>query len=352
MDYYSLCRGKVSGSEDYASTHLTEAPESISVPDSLSLGVILIQFSDYQTNWDGMGSVKDTISLDRYIFNNYYDMLFSEGIYIGFNVHPDENNEVFGSMRDYYLEVSHARPGGQFSLTGNILNDVDGNNVPIWYTASHPKSYYDSLALQDRSLKNEAIAMANNNGFNTDNYDKLCIIYAVQLGSNGHSLNSQADYVGGTFYITGEKVQNAFAHIGIHCHEFGHLLGLADSYHGAANDPPSYGRWGLMGTGYKNGPNYGSQPVHIAGPNKAKLQFAPVVNLNEDLYSQTIYPTSNNNSCILFLKEITFWIEMPLGPILEKETFTIENRQKIAGTFDQSLPGEGLLIFNPTSTVD
>ena len=88
-------------------------------------------------------------------------------------------------MRDYYLEVSHARLGGQFYLTGSILNDVDGNNVPIWYTASHTKAYYgDTLSIDDTTFAYEAITLANNNGFNTNNYDKLCIIYAGSIDNS------------------------------------------------------------------------------------------------------------------------------------------------------------------------
>ncbi|HDQ00418.1 MAG TPA: hypothetical protein ENN22_14720 [bacterium] len=189
--------------------------------------------------------------------------------------------------------------------------------------------------MKDETLANEAINLA---GSAVNNYDKLCIIYAGQLGTKGNSLNPQANAIGGTWYITSEKVNNAFSHIGIHCHEFGHLLGLTDHYNGAAPNTSSYGRWGLMGTGYKNGPNYGSQPAHIAGASKVNLGFVPVINLTESSFGQTIYPTSNNNYNILFCREITFWIENPpLSPVLIEEKIIIENRQKTANTFDHSV---------------
>ena len=110
-----LCAKNVSGSDDYASTHHTEVLESITVPDSLSLGVILIQFSDWETNKDAEGSngPAPVYEAGKYKFQHFNNMLFSEAIYIESDLHPD-NHDVFGSMRDYYLEVSHARPGGNF----------------------------------------------------------------------------------------------------------------------------------------------------------------------------------------------------------------------------------------------
>jgi len=346
------CAGNVLGSEDYASTHLTEAPESISVPDSMSLGVILIQFSDWATNDTARGGVGYDQEGDPiygyYEYQDYYNMLFSEGTYLGYNIHPGTNHKVFGSMRDYYLEVSHARPGGQFYLSGSILNDVDANDVPIWYTASHVKAYYgDTLSHNDTTFAHEAITLANNNGYNTNNYDKLCILYAGSIDNSDNCLHAHANEVNGGWYITAEKLYNVFSHIGVHCHEFAHLLGLSDHYHGDEYNVPSYGRWGLMGTGYKNGPNYGSCPAHLTGRSKVELGFVPIEDIGNNTinYAQTILPTSNNTSDILFRRAAIYpayhhgvWHE-------ETEDILIENRQQITGTFDKYLPGEGLLVY-------
>jgi len=335
-----------SWAQEYACTHLTEGPETITPPPSqLSLGVILIQFSDWQTNKDAEGSNGPAPFYEpgKYKFQHYYNMLFSAGTYIGYGKHPDDHI-VYGSMRDYYQEVSLNQ--FDFSVDSDILNNIDGNSVPIWYTASHTKAYYDSLYLENESLANEAITLANANGFNTGAYDKLAIIYAG-LANTGGSLHPQANDVGGEWYIMSEKVNNSFAHIGIHCHEFGHLLGLYDYYYeGQLLHNYSIGGWCLMGTGYKRGSNYGSCPVHLAGESKYKLGFITAETISENYIDTEINLSLYQNSNVLFRREV-IWTEQkpPLPPIEEKEIFYIENRQPVPGTFEQYLPGEGLLII-------
>lgn len=330
--------------QEYASTDLIAQPEIIiPPPDEMSIGVILIQFSDWQTNLAARGSIQYFDENDTlfYHFQNYYDLLFSVRSF----AHPD-GHTVFGSMYNYYQEVSHARPGGSFSISGEILNNVDGNGVPIWYIASHTKSYYgDTLAERNSTLRDEAVTLAQANGFNPGNYDKLCILYAGELDADHHSLHPSANRVGGEWYYIAEKFQNAFAHIGVHCHEFAHLLGLSDHYKGATYSPPSYGSWGLMGNGYKNGDNYGSRPVHMTGLSKVELAFVPVVEIDDNMMNQSILPIVASSSNIMFHRAATYRIYHHGQWHETFESFYIENRQKSNSTFDALLPGEGLLIY-------
>lgn len=111
-------------------------------------------------------------------------------------------------------------------------------------------------------------------GFNmtTNSTTKMVYIYAGNY--HGGGLNPQVDYIGGEHYIMSEvwggrghydegtyATGYTFAHIGIHCHEFGHLLGLDDIYnyrHGID--------WSLMGDGCDMGPiepRKGQRPAPI-----------------------------------------------------------------------------------------
>lgn len=90
----------------------------LSLPNYLQ--VILVEFSDVKNN--------------GYKASDFTKMLFSEGTYTGTS--PD-GETVYGSMRDYYLDMS----GGNLALQGRIMNRIT-NDVPQWIALSNGKHYY------------------------------------------------------------------------------------------------------------------------------------------------------------------------------------------------------------------
>ena len=91
--------------------------------DSLKLGVLFIQFSDWETNINARGSIKETDpEMQYYHYSDYWNLLFSEGTYksedpIHFNpetmISSPNERAIYGSMTDYWKEVSY----GKFKLS-------------------------------------------------------------------------------------------------------------------------------------------------------------------------------------------------------------------------------------------
>lgn len=109
----------------------------------------------------------------KYTYENYWDMIFSNGTYVGDSLHPDwqshngrfdtldgENYrlEVFGSIRDYWAEVSYNKwliypatthGAGVGKYQTGIINNIDSTSVPgkkfvKWIMMENIKSYYGS----------------------------------------------------------------------------------------------------------------------------------------------------------------------------------------------------------------
>jgi M6 family metalloprotease-like protein len=201
-------------------------------PDSLL--VLLVQFSD---------------TLGTYHYKSQYDsLLFSSGIYTRA---PDPNHYLTcGSMRDYFYSMSR----GQFGLSGYVINGdttINGIDKINWIDLPYTYGYCDSLNMKD--FRNIVLTFAQNQGINLSSLltsHSLAIIYAGHQnykGSGGEGyggLQSIAypDTLCG-IYVVGERSGGEFMSIGLHCHEYAHIIGISeDDYKGSY----PYGCWGLM----------------------------------------------------------------------------------------------------------
>ncbi|MFQ5605105.1 MAG: immune inhibitor A domain-containing protein [bacterium] len=187
-----------------------------------TLKVLLVEFQDVKhrnPSQDGKPA---------YTFQNFEDLFFSSGTYTSSS--PD-GEQVFGSMRDYYTQMS----AGNFTLSGNVLNrDDDSDNVPDWLVLDYNKSAYTG----SRNVRTDALNKASAAGLNTstNSTTKLVVVYAGNIWLAGSLWPS----AGSTQYVTCERfhwndrgtdpTDAPFSHIGIHAHEFGHLLGFTDLY--------------------------------------------------------------------------------------------------------------------------
>ncbi len=148
-----------------------ELGNSITYKDtSLKVGILLVQFADWETNWNARGGVGynrfDTLTADtiynKYRWNHIWDMYFSMGTYYDplepdppF-IHPDAGSHqirVQGSFTDYWWEVSHknlrilpaeTHPAYGGNYRTGIINNVDtATGVIRWVTLdSTVDSYY------------------------------------------------------------------------------------------------------------------------------------------------------------------------------------------------------------------
>ncbi len=137
--------------------------------------------------------------------------------------------------------------------------------------------------------------------------------------------------------------------VGVFAHEFGHILGLPDLYD-TDYSTKGIGLFGLMGAGSWGRADErqlpGSSPSHLCAWSKYQLGFVVPVGVDRfgvnKLENQTI-PCASCNAVAYRL------LEDPGGPDWEYpgtmgEYFMVENRFRIG--FDQSLPGDGLLILH------
>ncbi|MFQ6094401.1 MAG: hypothetical protein ACE5OR_17300, partial [bacterium] len=150
-------------------------------------------------------------------------------------------------------------------------------------------------------------------------------------------------------------------HIGLHCHEFAHLLGLGDLYRSIY---PVY-HWALMGYGCDNGPEErGSCPAPICPENRYRLANGNSWLNYEEIMSNEVgkdIAYSGHNS-IVYRRELDTPVETtePLGTT-EYERFWVENRQLSGQNFNRYLPGHdnpnpeekgGLLIWHVWKWMD
>jgi len=216
-------------------------------PTIYTLKVLLVEFNDIHGR-------------SKYTCSDFKNMLGGNN----YNMSPD-GDTAYGSMNQYYQCMSN----GKVLIQPTVLNNTSGEDKPIWLRLPYDKSdYYNSL----RDIFNDAYNAGVSSGFDmsNDGNKRIAIIYAGNYygdGLNPAASIFQNDYVtsevwGGIGHYNDEDSLYTFAHIGIHCHEFGHTLGFWDIYVGNAYDL----NWSLYGNGDKNGntnPSKGQCPAPI-----------------------------------------------------------------------------------------
>lgn len=279
----------------------------------------------------------------------------------GFAAEPEDfdsllfSSELFepGSMTDYYFENSY----GQALLIGEVTQ---------WYRMPQTSTYYadgqrgfGSYPRNAQRLAEDAVLAAdpdvdfslydnNNDGM----VDGLFVVHAGPGYENTGNLNHIHSHAWVTSYqvqmddgvyvwrysMEPEESGGAdMVHIGVFCHEFGHVLGLPDLYD-YGYDSDGTGMWSLMSGGSWGGG--GARPVHFDAYSKVQLGYVnpetPMENLDNVQLDAVEY-----NPVVYRL----FGMGDPFP-----QYFLVENRQRMG--FDFSLPGEGLLIFHVDETQD
>ena len=270
------------------SINYSQLISSKELPSVITLKVLLVEFKDVKHRNPEYPS---SLSLPAYSYNDFNNMLFSENQYCSPNMYSPDGEKVFGSLNDYYRIMSD----DNLSIKGSVLNnDLDYDNIPDWITLDSSKTFYDKN--RDSIIRNETKKKALGIGLDisTSSNVFLVIIYAGHTyRGNGHTLNPRA-FIDDHEYIMGERFApclpydeerddstihpiSNFAHIGIHAHEFGHLLGLRDH-----EGPEDNYNWDLMSRGVFNGPNKaGACPAPINPYDRSRLGWLKIIRFGD-----------------------------------------------------------------------
>ena len=341
---------------DHRATRAAGPRSGHTLPESLI--VILVEFSDVKhQNEDAwpMYSPEEDPDVEElpslilrkteypaYTVEDFETMLFGDN-YTGMS--PD-GEKVYGSMRQYWQDMSK----GTYTLRGRVANDRDmDSDVPVWVELGESKSYYNSHG--SRHFRNAVLDSAVSQqriDASTSNARKICIIYAGNLYindlvpayfSNIYTMSERwVPYWSGRVDNT-ERDYSNFSHIGVHCHEFGHVLGFGDKYGGSRD----YYEWGLMAHGGNKAVNRrGDNPAPLAPHHRSGLGWISPKNVTR-LMDDT--PLSYSSGRTSYLDDV-----YQIGT--STDFFLIENRQpgddvEIDSGWNLSLPEiGGLLIWH------
>lgn len=139
--------------------------------------------------------------------------------------------------------------------------------------------------------------------------------------------------------VVPEKEVGVIDPLGVICHEFGHQLGLPDLYLNPSSSVP--GNWTLMDSGVFVGSPQGSNPSHFDAWSKQFLGFsAPQIISSSKGASSSIAQAETSR---------TGFIRIPIDVSSvgsDKEYFLLEYRRTSGATYDNALPGQGLIIWH------
>ena len=263
--------------------------------------------------------------------------------------HPSESMPSNASVRDYYREASF----GQLDLQSTVVGV---------YRMPQPMAYYGSNSGSTDTHAREMIIEAINQAdedidfseFDNDGdgrVDGIHIIYAgygEEAGGGSDCIWSHSSQLSGTVdgvslgrYSCSPELRNNYGksrtHIGVICHELGHVLGTMDFYdtnYGVDGSYPSTGQWDMMAQGNWNGG--GAYPAFF-NPYTVIYDFGWADAINGNKPSSMSLVHHNKNGYVR--------INTPT----EGEYFLLEYRDK--ASFDIGIPGHGLMIYRASDNL-
>lgn len=309
--------------------------------------IVLVEFSDRKFLTEDPQSLYQKLTSEK----NYQD-----------TSHEHFPVDVEGSARDYFYDNSM----GIFDPTFDVVGPVQISKKATDIGGSNPSPqimgpiFKEALSGIDSQIDFSQYDM-NNDG-------TIDMVYFIFAGYSSHMPGNNSNYLWphandfsqnarwfglifdqkkfGRYACSVEFLdteQYADEHqyldgIGTICHEFSHVLGLADHYdtdyaeNGQAKAPDD---WDIMASGTDG--NYGLNPVGYNAFERHVLGFATPKTLDV-AGSYTINPLNTSNE---------FYI---LNTGTNKEDFYIENRQQTR--WDRFLPGHGMLVWRADLTND
>jgi immune inhibitor A len=197
------------------------------------------------------------------------------------------------SMNNYFLEQSY----GMFGVDGTAFGWVHIDNSEWWYGADDPAGGSDNLNGPVWQIVGDAIAAANSQltipwkDFDTNGdgiIDHFALIHAgadqaagggaqgddaiwshswtTVWASNPNGYECGTNSTGDPIYVHDYTIMPEDGNLGVFCHEFGHDIGLPDSYDTIYSGTSNPAFWDLMATGSWLGDEktLDTRPSHIS----------------------------------------------------------------------------------------
>ncbi len=280
-----------------------------------------------------------------------------------------------GSVRDYYSDVSYAQV------------DIVTVNMPSslgWQMAPQTYAYYvgycgancgycgDSPYPNNCQKLAEDVVDAVNSVVDFSQYDNdgdgyaepIMLIHAgpgAEFTGDPHDIWSHswglhnprtydgvtiADYVIMPEYWMTVSPSTSDMTIGVFAHEMGHGFWNLPDLYDRDYSSRGVGQWSLMAGGSWNGPNSGgwgsdgSSPAWPDAWSRIQMGFATATNITGNQTGYAIPQAYNNPPPAQTV------LKLRSSALASQEYFLLENRQKTPGTYDEYLPGGGLLIWH------
>jgi len=254
-------------------------------------------------------------------------------------------NGTSTSFKKYYLDNSY-----------NKLTIV--STVTAWVNVSNTHDYYGQDDTHTAQLVRDAITAAKNANssldfsiFDNDGdnvVDNVAIIHqglgqettsnAYDIWSHSsdmsyyYSLTYNGVYFGPYITIPEKYSSSIMSKIGVLCHEFGHALGLPDTYD-TDYSCSGLGEWDLMAGGEWLG--MGAKPCNNTCWSKIKLQWITPVTISSP-QTDTLRNPYTYGDCFKIMTTTS------------NQYFLLENRQNTG--WDYYAPGHGMLIYHIDGT--
>jgi len=266
-------------------------------------------------------------------------------------------NSDESSLKNYYWEASY----NQLSVNTTFYPAASGGYVVSWQDTQHTRPYFQPYNAstntigyqnddqrQDReftllasALAGVAAAVPSDLVIDTDGDGLVDNVVFVISGTSGAWSSllwpHRWSIWDRTVTLRGKRVYDfnfqlqeflTSSNVGVICHEFFHTLGAPDLYHYTSNGISPAGSWDLM-------ENNTNPPQHMGAYMKWKYgDWIPSITTISNYGTYTLNPiTSSTNNC--------YRINSPNS---STEYFIVEYRRK-TGTFENSIPGSGLLVY-------
>jgi M6 family metalloprotease-like protein len=277
------------------------------------VAVVLIEFADIKHN-------------PKVTAADWDQALLAEGTYQGKKNAADE--EVHGSLNDYFIEQS----AGAFRLKGKVFDWVEVGKKRAEYILGSGTTNITAVLVE---ALEKVVARDGKEAFN--DFDGLMFLYAGDQvrGNRGGVYFPHAGMIRSfqskrwTYLLIPEGASKPTA-LGGMVKEFSQVLGLPD----LAARTENRGSEGLGPWCSLSNPIRGGQPQHLSAWAKEKIGWLKPTVIDPTVPQKLILGSIEGSS-----KECFKILVRPDG----SEYFLLENRRKTG--FDQSLPGEGLLIW-------